>query len=337
MTPPRFVQQGQLSFVTCEAVSQAFRFLPTRWVVEMIWFVFAVMVSRFGIEVHEVFFMSNHFHVLLTDRRGVLPDFMRDLNSLMSRGLNALRGSTGTNIEKNYNVVTPIDERRVVEHSVYTLANACKADLVARAREWEGVSSLALEYGKPVTFRRPTVGLWAKVAAALEQLRALLPGQSKGRLRWAGRTTMPESVEFTLVRPPVMNELSDEQLRQAIRDDVTRAEDQFIAERTEHGRSVLGMERVLRQAYTDTPKTSRVLFQTTPRVSGKSRRARVEAVVRRLDFEKAHATARDAIAEVLANAKQLGKRLAAELRKIQIPDGSWLLRKRYALACAQHE
>jgi REP element-mobilizing transposase RayT len=333
MTPPRYIVQNQLSFVTCGAIGRSFRFLPSRRVVELIWYVLAVMAQRSRVQIHEVLFMSNHFHVLLTDRDGVLPDFMRDLNSLLSRGLNALRGSTGSNVEKGYNIVIPTDEAKVVEHAVYTLTNPCNAHLVKRAAQWHGVTSLGLEYGRSTTWRRPSEGLWKSVADALAG-RPRNPRHtmrtSEFRLRHAGRTALPESVELTLVRPGVMLELSDVALREHIRAEVRRVEDDLIVERRTAGRDIVGMHRVLSQSYTDTPTTSRVLFETAPRVSGKSRWARLEALARRHAFERAHAVARDAIAEVLAQAGKLGRYLAARLAAIDLPDGAFLLRRRYA-------
>jgi REP element-mobilizing transposase RayT len=336
MTPPRYIVQNQLVFLTCGAIGRSFRFLPTRRVVELLWYVLAVMSQRSRIQIHEVLFMSNHFHVLLTDRDGVLPDFMRDFNSLLSRGLNALRGSTGSNVEKGYNIVLPTDDAKVVEHAIYTLTNPCNAHLVERAAQWPGVTSLGLEYGRSMTFRRPSDGLWKSVADALAHLGRTPRSNasaSDGRLRHAGRTALPETVELTLVRPAVMPELSDVALREYIRAEVRRVENDLIIQRRSEGRGVVGMQRVLTQSYTDTPTTSRVLFEMTPRVSGKSRWARLEALARRLAFERAHAVARDAIAEVLGQAHRLGRHLAARLAAIDLPDGAFLLRRRYGCIC----
>lgn len=334
MTPPRYIVQNQLCFVTCSAVGRSFRFLPTRTVVDLLWYVLAVMARRSGVQIHEVIFMSNHCHLLLTDREGVLPDFMRDLNSLLSRGLNALRGSTGANVEKGYNIVIPADGGKVVEHAVYTLTNPCNARLVERASQWEGVTSFGFDYGETVTFSRPGSGLWKAVADAVAHLRrkpTSKAGASEGRLRHAGRTTLPETVEFALVRPAIMLEQPDVALREIIRAEVNRVENELM--RRNAGRSVMGMRRVRSQAYTDTPTTSRVLFQTTPRVSGKTW-ARLAAVGRRLEFERAHAIARDAIAGLLMQARELGRELTAKLAAIELPHGAFLLRRRYSCVCS---
>jgi len=183
-----------------------------------------------------------------------------------------------------------------------------------------------------VTLRRPSDGLWKSVVdgiADLERKPTSTVRASEGRLRHAGRTALPETVELTLVRPAVKPELSDAALREHIRAEVRRVEGELIVARRSAGRGVVGMQRIVSQSYTDTPTTSRLLFETTPRVSGKSRWARLEALARSLAFERAHAVARDAIAEVLGQARELGRHLAARLAAIELPDGAFLLRRRY--------
>jgi putative transposase len=337
VTPPRYIVEDQLVFVTCGAVGRSFRFLPVEAVVQFLWFVLAAMVRKFGIAVHDVFFASNHFHIVLTDVDGNLPDFMRDLNSLISRGLNALRGTTGTNIEKGYNIVNVGDDEKAVEHCVYSLVNACAAHLVDRARDWTGVSSLGLEYGQPVVFERPTIGLWRNIATGSSPRRR--PGRSKSRAAHTGRTRMPARVEFALVRPPVLPDLDDLQLRALIRERVEQREVALRRERESKGHRVLGMKNVLRQSWSDTPSTTRILFQTTPRASGKSKWARLEALGRRLDFEAAYATARTKLELLFASATHHGTVLAerlvtlAELGSIFFPRGTYLLCRRYGLPC----
>ena len=339
MTPPRYIVEDQLVFVTCVAAGRSFRFLPTEAVVQLLWFVLAVVVRKYGIAVHEVMWMSNHYHLVLTDVRGNLPDFMRELNSLISRGLNALRGSTGSNIEKGYNIVTPADDEKVVGHCVYSLLNACATHLVDRVREWTGVSSLALDYGKPMLIERPKAGLW-KHAGTKERARTAGRGTSPGRARFRGRTKMPERIEFELVRPAIRPDLGDDELRALIRERVEAGELALIRERAEKGRKALGMKRVLRQSWSDTPSTSRVLFETTPRVSGRSKWARLEALGRRLDFEAEYVAARDKIVRLLAAAGRATRSFGARLRDLArigdvvFPHGTYLMRRRFELRCA---
>jgi len=338
VTPPRYIVEDQLVFVTCGAVGRSFRFLPTAAVVQLLWFVLAVVVRRYGIALHEVFWLSNHVHLVLTDVHGNLPDFMRDLNSLVSRGLNALRGSTGSNVEKGYNIVTPADDEKVIDHCVYSLLNACAAHLVEHVGEWAGVSSFALDYGKPMIIERPQAGLW-KNARAGKRTHAKRGRGSRGRERFRGRTKMPERIELELVRPPISPDLRDDELRALIRERVEAGELVLIGERAEKKKKVLGMKRVLDQSWSDTPSTSRILFETTPRVSARSKWARIETLGRRLAFEAQYTAARDKLIALLEAAGRATRSAAARVRDIAeigdvvFPHGTYLMRRRFALCC----
>ena len=151
---------------------------------------------------------------------------------------------------------------------------------------------------------------------------------------------MPERVEFELVRPPIRPDLGDDELRALIRLRVEAGELALIRERAEARRSVLGMKRVLRQSWSDTPSTSRVLFETTPRVSGRSKWARIEALGRRLDFEAEYVVARDKVVCLLEAAGRATRSFAARVRDLAgigdvvFPHGTYLMRRSFALCCA---
>lgn len=119
-------------------------------------------MEKYGVSVHANCWMSNHAHCVLTDELGVLPSFVNNMNSLLSRQLNALRKSKGGNIEKRYSDAEILDDARVVETCAYVLANPCAANLVAKAKSWRGVTSARLEFGEWFEFKRPACGLWAE-------------------------------------------------------------------------------------------------------------------------------------------------------------------------------
>ena len=99
-TPPRQVKKSTTYFVTCRCVSRTFRLVPTDKVTKLVEYCLALCAFLTGIRLHAYCFMSNHYHLVLTDVRGLLPDFMMRLNALLSRNLNAIRGWNGTNFEK---------------------------------------------------------------------------------------------------------------------------------------------------------------------------------------------------------------------------------------------
>ena len=317
MTPPRYIVKDQLVDVTMQAVGRSFRFLPTRNVRDSLQFVFALLVAKYGLLVHEFEFMSNHLHFVATDVDGELPNFMREFDSLLARQLNAVRGSTGGNIEKGYGLLLIADGAKLLEKVVYILANAVSAHLVERVKQWKGPNSLNLNYGQAVTFQRPKCGMWAQTRADKPRNKF----ESRGRRAYRGRSDAPEEIEFTLVRPgPAMPELSDTQLRTRVRELLGERERALIEQRRQTGQTVLGMRAVLQQHYLDTPERSRVLFETKPRVSGKDPRKRAAKLKCLVGFESAYRIARDVW-------------LKGE-RSVVFPFGTWLMLSRFGVQCA---
>ena len=212
MTAPRQIEPSMTFFVTVRAVSRSHRFVPKPVVVDSLDFAVKATAAKYRgrIALHEYEFLSNHFHLLGTDVDGCLPDFMRDLNALLSKQLNALRGTRGTNIEKDYNlvVVNMTTGDRAVEHAVYILANAVQAHLVERTSEWQAPNSFALEYGQPVVAERPEAGLWLGKLAHAERDTS----RRSKRAAYAGKSTVPKRVEFELVRPPARTDLCKQAL-----------------------------------------------------------------------------------------------------------------------------
>src|SRR5260370_42429460 len=48
--------------------------------------------QRTGVVVHAACVMSNHHHMVVTDRHGVLPNFLRELHRLTAKAMNASQG-----------------------------------------------------------------------------------------------------------------------------------------------------------------------------------------------------------------------------------------------------
>jgi putative transposase len=307
MTQPRHIIPGRVCFVTARAVRRMFLFLPKRDVVRLFQYLLAVAAREFGVHVHEVLCMSNHFHILLTDVHGQLPDFMHYFDSLLARSLNACRGSRGSVFEKEYGLVIETDEDKVIEHAVDTLANPCADHLVRRSRQWPGFSTLPLQYGKAVRIERPKVGLWKEDPVAKKRARP--QRQSKP-------SRLPDVIEFELVRPPVCMELDDAQLREEIRRRLEERELALIEARRRAGKDVLGIRRVLAQRWDDSPREPETMFDTKPRVAGKGW---IEELQRIREFVAAHARAR--------------ARFLAGKRDVVWPLGTWQMRVRHGVPC----
>ena len=316
VTPPRHSHPGQTCFVTVQAVNRSFRFVPTAQVRSSIDFLFALLVAEYGLLVHEFAFLSNHFHFVATDPHGRLSDFLQQFDSMLSRQLNALRGTTGSNFEKYPGIQIVVDALGVLDKAIYTLCNPVAAHLVARVRHWKGSCSFGLEYGEAVVLKRPKCGLWAETKAPKRKGKH----ESGPRMRYRGRSKTPEVATFTLTRPAVhVGELSDTELRRLVRDGVAAREKELAEQRAEKKVGVLGWLRVVTQHYFATPTTPRPLFQRRPRVTGRDK-SLCAAVGRKLDaFVKAYRLALEAF---LAGAPSV------------FPYGTLQMVRRYRVACA---
>lgn len=313
MTPPRQIRPGQACFVTVRAVNRSFRFVPTRDVRATILYCFAITMAKYRgrIAIHEFLWMSNHYHLVLTDVDACLPSFMEELNSLLSRALNALRNVTGTNIEKGYSLVTIETENRLFDHCVYTLANPCAAHLVRRCRHWKGVSSFGLDYGVPVQVRRPSVGLWAKSRPA--------SSASSLRRKGARRSKLPDVVDLVLERPDLRRGSTDEELRRSIREHLGRRERELIDERRRRGLGVLGWKAVVVKSFWAVPSGAEERSTRLPTHSADQAHAGIKAVRRRRTF--------------LATYYRALERFVRGDRTVLFPEGTWLMKIRYGVIC----
>ena len=224
MTPPRQVHVQQTVFITWRAVNRSFRFVPTEKVTQILWFTLAYACERCGVLLHEAVVLSNHGHILVTFERKNMPEFMGLMNSLASRALNALRGTNGCNIEKHYNVVTPQDDGKLLDHAVYTLVNPCAAALVGRARAWKGVTTARMRYDGSMVVSKPAFALWSgkndSAPSKNKKRRRLRRGARPASA--VGRSVIPDEVTLVLTRPPTVGgedclaELDDQQLRDEV-------------------------------------------------------------------------------------------------------------------------
>lgn len=262
-TKPRQILAGRTWFVTGRAIARQHRFVPTKRVVETLWYCLAVAASKYRVQMHGFVWMSNHYHLVLTDAAAELPDFMRDMNSLVSKALNSIRGTRGQNFERSgYNAVVVADGQRLINHCAYTEANPCRADLVNKAQQWQGVSSASFEYGQLISVRRPEYGLWN------EDKHRSRDSKGDARSMHCGRIKCPEIAEFRLARPPCLNGESETDTRSHVREQVKALEDEARARREADSRAVLGMKRVKSVDYTEAPHSLEPFFGTVPMVSG---------------------------------------------------------------------
>jgi REP element-mobilizing transposase RayT len=242
-------------------------------------YVLGVAAQRFGILVHVFCVMSNHFHLLVTDPGTSLPKFEQYLDSLVARILNVSLNRSGAvwDSTTSYSAVTLIDPSDVLEKAVYVLTNPSAAGLVRTAREWPGLWSAPEQIGgERIVARRPDFFF-----------------RKKG--------SMPETVELELTPPPGFDSPA------AFRADLVAAlearEREIAADMASRGRPFLGRDRVLAQKPTDRPISEHEVGTLNPRIAGRDKWKRIEAlralVAFREKYRKALRALRDRVPDVL--------------------------------------
>jgi REP element-mobilizing transposase RayT len=246
-----------------------------------------------GVRLHEFMVMSNHYHVVLSDPKCALPKFEQILNAFSARAINRYHGLVGTFWERESFTAPELDsDASIIDRCVYALTNPCSANLVEFPEDWTGISSWSLEYGQTLVARRPAF--------------------------FSDR--MPAELEIRLVRPPVMLDLDDAQLRQEIRRRARERALELIGERRESGTTVLGMRRVADQSIHGSPQPRHRAAHNERRETSRSRWSLTSVAQRSPEWIRQYKEALHAWIE--------------DHTKGVFPCGTYLMRVRYGAACA---
>jgi len=294
VTAPRRIVAGNCYLLTRRCSERRFFLRPSKEANEVLRYLLAVASQRFGIVLHAFCVLSNHYHVVLTDTAGNLPAFGQYLDSLVARSINALHGHWESFwAPGSYSAVTLLSPDDVLSKAAYVLANPTSAGLVRHGTEWPGLWSVPEQIGSgPVRVKRPA-----------------------HFFRLDG--PMPEMAQLELVCPPGFE--SVEAFRKELLALVTELEDQAVREVAEQKSSFLGVRRVLAQKPHARPAPGEPRRGLNPRIAGRDRWKRIEAILRLKEFLRAY---RDAWIAY-----------AGGLRDTLFPQGTYWMRVAYGVAC----
>jgi putative transposase len=228
----------------------------------------AYCANCYGIQIHACVFMSNHYHIDLSDPHANLVEFKRLLNSMIARGVNACENRKGSFWDRDVPADTqrPIDDQSFLD-LVYTIANPVSAGLVRHSHQWGGFTTAGWRFGESRAFRRPD-GYFDK----------------KGQ--------MPESVVLTLVRPAIYLELSDDELFARLEAELHRRELEICNQMRRSSRRFMGPRKAQGQRFGTIPRSFEERFTVTPRVAASCRWRLLAQLQRNRAWEREYADAR---------------------------------------------
>jgi REP element-mobilizing transposase RayT len=292
MTQPRRIVPGATSLVTRRTLRRYHLFRPDPAIKQLYLYALAVCARDFGVLVHAVNLMSTHSHLVLTDPRGHMPLFNRQLNRLVSLGTKVLRKWEGPVWDhERPSVVELLTAQAMLEKLAYVIANPVTAGLVRQAQDWPGVTVRPQDMGRrTLKVRRPDVFF------------------DPNNPKW------PETIELTLSLPPVLEEhFSASRIRQAVGDEVERLEQQARKDIRARKWRVYGPDRIRRMSPYQRAKSFEPLRDRNPTfAAGRGQRAVFFRAVQELRaFRRAY---REAL-----------ERWKEGMRNVWFPAGTWAM------------
>ena len=255
MTAPRQVLPRTTYLVTRRCAQRMFFLRPSEATNQTCLFLLAVAASRYGIRLHAFCFLSNHYHLVLSDPGAHLPKFMQYLNALIARSLNASIGHWEDFWDaRPYSAVSLLSPADVVDKTAYALANPVAAGLVRSARNWPGLWSDPDSFGSgPRLLQRP-------------------------KHFFDPDGSLPETASLELKPPPCFVSAA------AFRDQVLPALAEREADAVRRTTRFLGILKVLAQRPFDRPRSREPRRGLSPRVACRDKWRRIEALGRLVGF-----------------------------------------------------
>jgi putative transposase len=272
MPDARPISPGITYLLTRRCIERRFLFTPDpdRHMARIFGYCLAVASERYGILVHASVTLSNHWHLVVTDVRGNLPEFLRDVHSLIARCVNArYRRCENVWAVRQPSAVHLLDTGIIWEKLVYCLANAVSSWLVASHHAWPGFHTLpdALTNG-PKVYARPTE-------------------------YFSTRTQLPDTATLVITKPPALAHLSDDDYVAQLKKRVAAKESGLNKRSRDGKRPFLGVTAIMAQDPHGHPQTPRPQNEVNPRVAASDPEIRKAALGLLADFLHLYAKARD--------------------------------------------
>jgi putative transposase len=308
MTLPRRVFAGNAIMVTRRCTQRQFLLRPEPVVNEVLTFCLVLAAKRYGIEIFSLVFLSNHVHLGIVDPRGHLPKFMAHFVSLSARALN-VHHKRGESLwgPGSYSAVTLASREDVLNKIAYMIVNPVEAGLVEAPEVWPGLISTPADLcRRELVARRPTFFFRQDKDEDEEDGRA----STKARRRYPARQLQPQEVRLKLSRPPGLEDLNDDGVRDLVAERVAAKIAEIHSTRLDQGRvCYLGADAVRLQRPTDTPGSSMPSFDLNPRLACRDRWRRVQLLQDLVEFWQAH--------------REASVRFRAGERNVHFPPGTY--------------
>jgi putative transposase len=297
MSKPRKIVKGTTYLLTRRCVQRKFLLTPSAIVRQVFLYCLAYAAKKFGILVHAVCVMANHYHLVITDVDGKLPKFAHWLHEFVAKCLNIHYDREESFWAPGpYSAVELTDRNDMIAKVVYALQNPVQAGLVGASKAWPGLCS------------RPEDMLLGTTWTA-----------ARPNLYFSPNGSMPETATLTFTPPPSV------EAKRFVGDVDGLLEFAEAAHREKaasEGKRFMGAKAIRRQHPEDAPKTRRRKSKgdIRPTIACADKWRRIAALRDHASFQQAYREAR--------------QRWKDGDRETIFPHGTYLLRHTASVRCA---
>jgi putative transposase len=298
MSLPRAIVPGRSYLITRRCSERRFFMRPDRETNNAFIYCMALAARKSKVGIVCAGTTSNHYHAVVVDGHGRLPEFLEHFHKLFAKHQNCLRGRWEAFwASEQTSAVELVGAEDVLAKMAYAIANPCSSHLVEKIHHWPGVDSLsAIEEDLPLVASKP--------ARFFDQ----------------DNDDLPDVVHLFFRRAPGFEHLSQPEYATLLREQVDQAVAKAADERRENGIKLVGRKVVIRQPWSHSPNTHEPRRELSPRVACMNKWARIEALQRNQAFIDLYRAAR---ADHLAG------------QDATFPPGTWWLCRFAGLTCAE--
>jgi putative transposase len=304
MSKPRQVLPGKFWSITRRCTQRQFLLRPCEMVDQVFMYTLAAAAARTGVIILAYVVMSNHYHLVVYDPDGRVPEFVEHHNKLSARALNAHWGRRENFYASGRcNMTELVTEEDVIDKIVYCLCNPVKAFLVDSPAQWPGVTSWNQLNGKSVKVLRPSI---------------FFRGEGS-----AFPSTAPDEVTLTLSQPSFSIERREtfQQWAETIRERALKRTKEIRA--AEPKRGIVGRKAILAQSELETPNTVEPPRKLNPSIACKNKILRIEARLRlrgfHAQYQEAYTKMRDGKAATFPHGTYRLVRLGVPIKVASAP------------------
>jgi len=242
--PIRNFAPGTTLEITTRTFQSRFLLRPSTMINLIVIGVLAKAAKKYDILVHAFFFMSNHYHLIITiPSVQALARFMNYVNSNIAKKAGRWHKWRGAFWGRRYRAIPILDDEALVDRLRHTMEQGCKEGLIADPRNWPGATCVS-----PLLEGKPARGFWFSHTKEWYARRA---GKKFDDFTYADEQT----IQLTPI--PCWADLSEEQYRDRILEMVKEIARDTKAMHRKKGTRPLGAHRILKQRPHAVPRTTK--------------------------------------------------------------------------------